>query len=405
MEVVSDNLSSLFGTDRVVQEFYTDNLRGNLYTSVVRKVGKGSFAFTPGLKAEYNSYESEVLPRTDSMYNNLHLFSVQPYADFSYYKKFRGMKVDIAVPLALRGDFIGGDAKMHFMYSPIVSLEHQLSNSLTLRGNANVGNKVGGIGTMGKGYIFTGYRNLYRYGAVPERVSQNYSMMLSHSNFRKMLFTSVNVHYNVFHSSLAQEELYLKDYTLVTFIDENTRNRSFSVGASVKKLFGSVFTLRGGGEYSSNRQEQYLQGEFYRYRTEGVKGNLDMEFTPCEKFSLVFSGSYTHSIFKSGSSRGMDHITAKTAVNWYPVQRLLLKGEMYNYWQKSNESRYKDISLSFLDFRIEYELGKKTGIYAILRNLLDTKEYNYTYFSGASTVSRITKLRGAEYLIGLNVSL
>ena len=30
MEVVSDNISSLFGTDRVVQEFHSDNLRGNL---------------------------------------------------------------------------------------------------------------------------------------------------------------------------------------------------------------------------------------------------------------------------------------------------------------------------------------------------------------------------------------
>lgn len=405
MEVVSDNISSLFGTDRVVQEFHTDNLRSNLYTSVVRKVGKGSFKFTPGLKAEYNSYESEVLPQADSMYNNLHLFSFQPYADFSYYMKYRGMKIDIAVPLALRWDFIGDGAKMHFMYSPAVSLEHQLSNTLTLRSSANIGNKVGGVGTMGKGYIYTGYRNLYRYDAVPERVSQNYSLMLSHSNFRRMLFTSVNVNYGEYYSSVAQDELYLQDYTLVTYIDEGVGNRNLSVRGSVKKLFGNVFSFRCGFEYSRNWQEQYLQGEFYRYGTEGLKGEADMEFTPDDKFSLVCSGSYSHSLFKSASSRGIDHATAKITANWYPVRKLLLKGEMYNYWQKSNDSRYKDISLPFLDFRMEYELGKKTRLYAVLRNVLDTREYNYTYFSGASTISRITKLRGAEYLIGLNVSL
>lgn len=405
MEIVSDNISSLFGSDRAIQDFYTDNAWGNVYTSFVRKAGKGSVTVAPGVKAAYYGYESVVSPGVDSMYNNLHLFSLQPYADFLYYMKYRGAKIDMAVPLALRSDFIGGDTRMYFMYSPAVSLEQQLSNTLTLRGSANVGNKVGGVGTMGKGYIFTGYRNLYRYDAVPERVSQNYSVMLSHSNFSRMLFTSVNVHYNVFHSSLAQEELYLKDFTLITFIDESTRNRSFSVGASVKKLFGSVFTLRGGGEYSSNRQEQYLQGEFYSYRTEGIKGNVDMEFTPCDRFSLAFSGSYTHSIFRSGSSRGIDHMTAKATANWYPLQKLLLKGEFYNYWQKSNDSRYEDICLPFLDFRIEYELGKKTKLYATLRNVLDTKEYNYTYFSGASTISRITKLRGAEYLVGAKVSL
>ena len=52
--------------------------------------------------------------------------------------------------------------------------------------------------------------------------------------------------------------------------------------------------------------------------------------------------------------------TAKITANWYPVRKLLLKGEMYNYWQKSNDSRYKDISLPFLDFRMEYELENQT---------------------------------------------
>ena len=404
MVVLSDNISSLFGGNEVVQDFYTDNARANVYSSFSRQMGNGTFTFTPGVKAEYDGYESIVTPHIDSMYNNLHLFMVQPYADVSYFMKCRKTKIDFGAPLALRGDFLDGDSRMYLIYAPSVYAEHNLSTSLAIKGRASISNSVGGIGTMGKGYIYTGYRNLYKYDAVPERISQFYNLSLSHSSFASMIFWNLNVSYNVFHSSVAQQDMYLQDYTLVTYIDEGTDNRRFSVGANVKKLFGNVFSLKGGFEYSLNRAEQYLQGEYYQYDTEGVSCSADMEFTPSDNFSAVCSGSYTHSIFKSGKSQGIDHITAKATANWFPVEKLLLKGELYHYWQTSSDERYEDISLPFLDFRAEYSFGPKMKVYALLRNVLDTKEYNYTYFSGASTVSKATVLRGAEYLIGFSLN-
>lgn len=404
MVVLSDNISSLFGGSEVVQDFYTDNARTNVYSSFSRQMGNGTFTFTPGVKAEYDGYESIVTPHIDSMYNNLDLFMVQPYADVSYFMKYRKTKIDFGAPLALRGDFLDGDSRIYLIYAPSVSAEHNLSTSLAIKGRASISNSVGGIGTMGKGYIYTGYRNLYKYDAVPERISQFYNLSLSHSSFASMIFWNLNVSYNVFHSSVAQQDMYLQDYTLVTYIDEGTDNRRFSVGANVKKLFGNVFSLKGGFEYSLNRAEQYLQGEYYQYDTEGVSCSTDMEFTPSDNFSAVCSGSYTHSIFKSGKSQGIDHITAKATANWFPVEKLLLKGELYHYWQTSNSEGYKDISLPFLDFRAEYSFGPKMKVYALLRNVLDTKEYNYTYFSGASTVSKATVLRGAEYLIGFSLN-
>lgn len=405
MVVLSDNISSLFGRNEVVQDFFTDNARANVYSSFTRQRGKGTFSFTPGVKMEYNGYESVITPHIDSMYNNLHLFTVQPYVDVSYFLKYRKTKIDFDAPLAIRGDFLDGDNRMYFIYAPAVSAGYDLSSSLELKGRASISNTVGGVGTMGKGYIYTGYRNLYKYDAVPERISQFYNLSLSHSSFSSMIFSNLNVSYNVFHSSVAQQEMYLQDYTFITYIDEGTAHRVFSVGANVKKLFGSVFSLKGGFEYSLNQAEQYLQGEYYKYDTEGINASADMEFTPSDKFSAVCSGSYTHSIFKSGKSQGIDHITAKATVNWFPIEKLLLKGELYHYWQTSRDERYEDISLPFLDFRVEYNFGAKMKVYVLLRNVLDTKEYNYTYFSGASTVSKVTVLRGAEYLAGFTFSL
>lgn len=405
MVVVSENISSLFAGNEVVQDFYTDNVRGNLYTSFLKQKGRGSFSVTPGVKVEYNGYESVVRPNVDSMYNNLHLFTLQPYVDISYYLKYRKTRIDFGSPLALRYDILGGENGLYFLYAPSVSVEQALSNSLTVKGRASVSNSVGGIGTMGKGYVYTGYRNLYKYDALPERISQTYGLTLQHSSFGSMIFSNVNVNYNAFHSNVAQEELYLQDYTLITFIGEGTFNSLFSAGANVKKLFGSCFSVKAGFEYSSNKAEQYLQGKYYEYSTEGWKGEVDMEFTPVDRFSFVCSGSYTHSIFQAGGAQGIDHITAKITSNWYPFEKMLLKGELYHYWQNSSNERYRNISLPFLDFTVEYNVGKRVKVYAILRNLLDTEEYNYTYFSGVATVSKITRLRGAEYLAGVTVSL
>lgn len=405
MVVLSDNISSLFGTNEVVQDFYTDNVRANIYTSFTKQKGKGTFTITPGIRAEYNGYESVVTPYADSLYNNLHLFTAQPYADISYYFKYRKTKLDISVPLSLRGDFLSGNNKFHFIYAPAVSVEQNLSTSLTFKGRASLSNDIGGISTMGKGYIYTGYRNLYRYDAVPEKTTGYCNLQLVHSNFSSFIFSTLSVSYNVFHSSVAQQELYLQDYSLVNFIDEGTNNKRLSINANMRKLFGNVFSLKGGIEYSFNSAEQYLQGEYYKYDNEGIGGNIDMEFTPSDKFSLVCSGSYGHSIFKSNTSQSVDHFTGKGTVNWFPFEKLLLKAEYYHYWQKSANDRYKIISLPFLDFNIEYNIGKKIKIYANLRNVLDTKEYNYTYFSGASVISKITLLRGAEYLAGFKLSL
>ncbi len=405
MVVVSDNISSLFGDNEAVQNFYTDNVGANVYTSFVKQRGRGTFTVAPGIKAKYNSYESVVVPHSDSMYNNLHLFSVEPYADISYLLKYRKLKVDFGAPVSLRGDFIDNDDRIHFIYAPSIFAEYNLSSSFALRGRANVSNDVGGVETMGKGYIYTGYRSLYKYDEVPVRVTQFYSLFLSHSNFSNLIFSNLNASYNVFHSNVAQEEFFLKDYTFVTYIDEGTVNRRFSVSADMKKLFGNVFSLKGSLEYSFNKAEQYLQGEYYRYETRGTGAALEMEFTPSDNFSVACSGNYTHSIFKSGKSSGIDHFTGKTTVNWFPFEKLLLKGELYYYWQTSDNDNNKDISLPFLDFNVEYSLGKRVKIYALLRNVLDTKEYNYTYFSGASTVSKITVLRGAEYMAGFKFSL
>ena len=405
MVVVSDNINSLFGDNKAVQKFNTDNMGTNVYTSFVKQGKRGTFSVTPGIKAKYNSYKSVVVPHSDSTFNNLHLFSAEPYAEISYLLKYRNLKIDFETPVSVRSDFVDNNDRIHFIYAPSIFANYNLSSSFNIKGRANISNSIGGVETMGSGYIYTGYRSLYKYDEIPERITQLYNLSLSHSNFSNLIFSNLNVSYNVFHSNVAQEEYILKDFTFFTYIDENTENRIFSISADIKKLFGNVFSLKGGLEYSLNKAEQYLQGEYYRYETQGTSAALELEFTPSDNFSIACSSNYSHSIFKSSMSSGIDHFTGKITVNWFPFDKLLLKSELYHYWQTSEDDSYKDISLPFLDFNIEYNLSKRTKIYALLRNVLDTKEYNYTYFSRASTISKVTVLRGAEYMAGFKFSL
>lgn len=410
MSVFSENLSQLFGSHTVTQDFRTDFITGNFYTSYTAKLGKGLFTAEPGLKAEYSDYESVVTPQSDSTFNDIALFSLQPYADLRYDVRKNNMTLQVTFPIGARADFkegnlAGRDNTLYLIYSPKVTIEYILGNSLKLKGSASVGNNIGGVRNMGDGYTYTGYRNLYRYREIPKTVNQLYYISLNHSDLSRFLYTSLYFNYSVNHSNMAQEELYLKDYTFITYINEPTDNRRFSASASLKKMFGRILTLGGSVSYSYERSEQYLQGKFYRYETQSVAGSMNAEFTPAENFSLSYTGGYTHSMFDASSSSSIDHLTTKVTAGWFPVKSLLLKGEFYHFLQSSNKAEIKNISLPFLDFVVEYWFSSKIKLYGQLKNVLNTKEYKYSYFSGVSTTSTITRLRGAEYMVGFAVSL
>ncbi|MDO4736013.1 MAG: hypothetical protein Q4B21_03245, partial [Bacteroidia bacterium] len=59
----------------------------------------------------------------------------------------------------------------------------------------------------------------------------------------------------------------------------------------------------------------------------------------------------------------------------------------------------------FIDFKIEYKPTEKLSFNCYVRNILNIKEYNYSYFSGYSEILRTTLLRGAEFMVGFSYAL
>ena len=132
MMVHRNNNGSLFSSDVVTQNFYTNNFTAQLYSSFISGKKKSVFTYEPGVSIWYKTYESALEPYVDSMYTSLNLFSVQPY--FNMKNRYRSSKLDLSVslPLSLRCDFILDKSDFYLLYNPTLSLNYKISSSFKI---------------------------------------------------------------------------------------------------------------------------------------------------------------------------------------------------------------------------------------------------------------------------------
>lgn len=403
MAVEQDMESDLFGTNYIVQSLFTENVMANLNTSYRWNTGKVFVSIIPGTKIWYKEYKTSVVPEIDSMYNDINLTSIQPYlngrAEFNGSK----FKIKLDIPLSMRLDFSSGINRVYPLFSPLLNLEYQLLSSVKINGQGNIYNRVGDINEMGNGYIYASYRNLYSYEVLPEYLNQMYSLSASYDNFSKFVFLKFYANYNKIHSNYLPDELFLDDYTFISYREEDNLHRMFTAGFSIKKIFGNTLNAGALFDLSKNRQIQYLQGEKYDYETQGYGISLNMEFTPFQNISIKYSGSYRAMVLDDGSSTVLKSLSNRVEASWQLFGKVLLRGNYFNWYQVSGDNDI--VSLPFLDVELKYDINSKVQLFSKFKNLFDTKEYSNTRFSSAHIISQKAQLRGRELLIGVSLKM
>ena len=405
MAVKRDGGSSLFDSDVVVQNFYTENLTAALYTSFIKGKGTSTYTFEPGTNLWYKEYKSVMEPYADSLYNSLYLFSVQPYMNIKYQYKGRRLNLNVGLPLGLRGDWLMGDTDMYLLYNPSVSLEYRVSGAFKFKGSATVGNSIEDIDKMAGNYIYTGYRNLYSYSVLPKDVSQSYSASLNYSNYSSYLFAGLSAMYRSNYRNVMGQTSYREDYTFTEYVDMGSRFDYGTVRADVKKRLGGSLIVNAGAEYSYNSYQQYIQGKLYNTSSDGYAFGLGFDFEPCDNFSIDYDGKVSFSELRGGSGAAIRYCTNQLKVNWFPVEKLLVYGELYHYQNSSLNYGDKKVATPFVDFKVEYKFSKKFSVNCNARNVLDVKSYDYSYFGAYSEIVRKTVLRGAEFMVGMKLDL
>lgn len=382
---------------QMTQNFDTDNFRATVNSAFSMKKGYSTFSYEPGAGVSYNSFKSWIDQRDETMCNNLSLFTLQPYLDFRWNYKLSGLEFDLSLPVNLRYDNLDGDDDVFCLYNPYVSLKYRLGDSYRIQGSASVGNDVAGIDKMGQGYIFNGYRTLYSYQALQERVLQNYSLSLNYSNYSSYLFASLGVFYNTMYSNLMPEYFYSPEYTFITYKERGSHMRNFRAMMDVKKKFGDTFTLNGSVEYSYLQSEQFLQGKLFEFDNQGFTFRLGMDFYVGENFNVFYDGSYTVSKLGGGTGSNYRNSVNDLTINWHPFDTWLVVSRNYIYWN----SKYENTARPFMDMKVEWNVSDKFSLNFQANNLLDIRSFEYSYYSGASEIKKTTSLKGCEWLLGV----
>ncbi len=403
MAVKQTNKSNLFDTNYIVQHIYTNYLTSNISTSYQFNIGKGYFSLIPGAKLWYKSYETRTSPEIGSMHNDINLFSLQPYIDGKIEITGKRFKMKLHTPISLRSDFNSNKQNFHFLYSPLIDCEYALTQSVKVKGYANLYNSVGDINEMGNGFIYTSYRNLYSYEIPSQQINHRYNLSGTFDSFSKLIFLKIYANYSIINSNLLPDELYLDNYTFITYKEEDNIHRLFNTGVSIKKIFGNLLTAGLIVDLSKNSQTQYLQGERYNYKNNGIGISLNCELTPCNDVSIRYNGDYRRVVQNNGNTIALKSFNNKITANWKLIDRLLIKGEFAHVLQHTAQS--KPASLSFLDFEIKYDISPKVHIYTKLKNLLNNKEYIYTRLNSAQMITQSIQLRGCEFLAGISFKL
>lgn len=404
MMVHRNNNGSLFSSDVVTQNFYTNNFTAQLYSSFISGKQKSVFTYEPGVSVWYKTYESVLEPYVDSMYTYLSLCSVQPYFNMKY--RYRTAKLDMSVslPLSLRCDFISDKTDFYLLYNPTLSLNYKISSSFKINASASVGNQIDDIDKMSGRYIYTGYRNFYSYSVLPSKITQNYSASLNYSNYSSYFFVGLYAKYISTYNNVMTHNYYLDDYTFTEYMHQNSRHRLLMTGANIKKRLASPLVLDTSVEYIYNNSQQYIQSNLYDILSDGISGTIGLEYSPSDKFSLNYEGRVSYSKLRGGKSASMVNYTNSLNINYSPFDKLHLGTELHHYLDNSNNDNSKTAS-PFIDFSIEYKPSEKLSFNCYVRNMLNIKDYSYSYFSGYSEILRITKLRGAEFMVGFSYSL
>lgn len=405
MMVHRDNTGSLFNSDIVTQNFYTNNFTAQLYSSFISGKKKSVFTYEPGVSVWYKTYESVLEPYVDSMYTYLSLCSVQPYFNMKY--RYRTAKLDMSVslPLSLRCDFISDKTDFYLLYNPTLSLNYKISSSFKVNASASVANQIDDIDRMSGRFIYTGYRNFYSYSVLPSKITQNYSVSLNYSNYGSYFFVGLFGRYTSTYNNVMAHNYYTDDYTFTDYVNQDSRYKFLIIGANIKKRLASPLVLDTSVEYIYINSQQYIQSNLYNTYSDGIAGTIGLEYSPLDKFSLNYEGKISFSKLRGGSGASMINYTNSLNINYNPIDKLLFGAEVYHYLNNSDNDNNNKNASPFIDFRIEYKPSEKLSFNCYVRNMLNIKDYSYSYFSGYSEILRITKLRGAEFMVGFSYSL
>lgn len=287
-----------------------------------------------------------------------------------------------------------------FTVNPDINLTWNMNARSGLMARAGYANNIGDILDMLTAPVATDYLNVSaRSGIISEsRVLTGY-LRYDYKRPVEMIFFNASVNHtqsrvNLLTGQSVDNEI-IGDYT----VDRPAHGRNTSASATLTKRFLPVkATISVKGSYSFGRNEMFQDGEVIPYDNQGYQTGLSLAVQPMSflslKYDINFSKSFSSYLDVKRSFMTQSH---NGNVNFFIGNfRFTLANEMS--WRELTKDNTKFIAL--LDADAAYT--RKSWRFAVkMSNILDSRHYAYTVFTGLNSFTYDYRLRGRELLFSV----
>lgn len=403
LDIRSDQPLPVFGQTEARQLYNLQTFRTDHTISFSKKIKAFSISYRAGLKLNYETLRSELTPSPGmeniSTRNNLNLFTAEPYLDGTFHYTTPALRIRLSLPLGARYDHCSGRNNLFFMYAPSFYLNYQFADNFTLISTLSANNRLRGIKEYAAGFIFNNYRTAYAKETPLRPSNQRYYLEVSYQDLLSRIGATLSADYTQSNSNVTTSDFFIGNTLFNSQIAGKHADKTGSAGFILTYVAGIDFlTVKAGARYNTSRSSQFLQEQLYQYATNGYTLEGTLSFAPARYFHMDYNFNYTYAALKDKNQKVIKNYIHKVEMVISPWEKLNIRSSFEYYSQFSY--LYEPSRLPFLNVHLTYNT-KKIKYFATFANLLHTREYINTYFTGIATWYNKTALRGREFMAGI----
>ncbi|MCI8999239.1 MAG: hypothetical protein HFJ95_09660 [Muribaculaceae bacterium] len=359
------------------------------------------FMLSVPLEAQYrNDHLKSVLSGTYDINNvigNTFQFSFSP--SFQYSSPAR--RLELEGGLALRMILLNArnyaanhriNAKNPYI-QPNFRLRYVISSDFNVVFNSSLSHSVGDVLDLMTAPVMTSYRNrTASSGILAEGRTFSSNVRFDFKRPFEFWFANAYISYTESKRNILSSQYVTDSDVTVGGLAADSYSKSLSTNSSVTKQVHSIggkFTLY--GNYTWSRNEVVQQNELIPYDGLSFSFGPRITLAPWTFVELNYSGRFSKTFSRYlGSSESYDMFSNDVKLSVYPFRGLDVFGGVEFISKELSDNTHKDIAL--FDAGISYR-HKRYKYTLRADNLLDTRTYYYTVYSGVDMYSYSYDLR------------
>ncbi len=339
--------------------------------------------------------------------NDIRWRKYQPSAGAHITYNRRRVNVSLNLPVQLRYMELNdrwGEApvkQFKILSQPSLSFHYDFSHRWKVNAKTALYNSTPSLRTLYSGYLLQNYRTLSRYECpLADTYGGSGSLTLSYKNIMKYFFSDLSVNYNRYCNKVMYAYHFEDDMMVVNAVEQPNQGDYLSVSMYMGKGFSwKRLNMNAKCSYGLGRSPQLVQNQVLTYFNQGWNANLTTSIALTDNIFFSNKGSWSRMTsalggFNTGTQPMVSLIDNAQLSVVLPFG--LSVTPSVEFYHTHAEERMDDFVL--LDCSFGYTF-RKIKFSLDINNILDTKNFAYSYYSGIYSYYSAYLIRPRSFML------